>query len=279
MTRKSRNGDYEIGYGRPPPTKRFKPGQSGNPNGRPRKTGPGAAGAAADSDRMVIGEANRHLKVVTGGKTETLSVEQALLRGLGMKGLKGDTGAATSFLNNAQRAQKRIDAECAAFDEQLLDYQAGWIRLNELRGMERPPRPETVPHPAEIVLDRERGYCFFNGPETDEEAELWRRCRSRVVDIDRLLESLDEAMDAASSQKRLEVRHFFEAERDLIDAMFPAEATRRSTGFDLDIWRLEHLSRFIKSKPPERFVELIHASGILNTLRRKVGWRHRPNRR
>ena len=28
--------DYEIGYGRPPKQTRFKPGQSGNPKGRPR---------------------------------------------------------------------------------------------------------------------------------------------------------------------------------------------------------------------------------------------------
>jgi hypothetical protein len=30
------SGDYEVGYGRPPQTSRFKPGQSGNPKGRPR---------------------------------------------------------------------------------------------------------------------------------------------------------------------------------------------------------------------------------------------------
>ena len=29
--------DYKVGYGRPPEHSRFKPGQSGNPRGRPRK--------------------------------------------------------------------------------------------------------------------------------------------------------------------------------------------------------------------------------------------------
>lgn len=33
--RKSRN--YEVGYGKPPRDRRFKPGQSGNPRGRPKK--------------------------------------------------------------------------------------------------------------------------------------------------------------------------------------------------------------------------------------------------
>lgn len=30
-------GNYEVGYGRPPKQTRFKPGQSGNPNGRRKK--------------------------------------------------------------------------------------------------------------------------------------------------------------------------------------------------------------------------------------------------
>ena len=28
--------DYEVGYGKPPKSKRFKPGASGNPKGRPK---------------------------------------------------------------------------------------------------------------------------------------------------------------------------------------------------------------------------------------------------
>ena len=31
-----RSGDYEVGYGKPPVNTQFKPGQSGNPKGRPR---------------------------------------------------------------------------------------------------------------------------------------------------------------------------------------------------------------------------------------------------
>ncbi|MGE7157489.1 DUF5681 domain-containing protein [Methylorubrum rhodesianum] len=33
----SGSADYEVGYGRPPRASRFKPGQCGNPKGRPRK--------------------------------------------------------------------------------------------------------------------------------------------------------------------------------------------------------------------------------------------------
>ena len=36
--RQSRN--YEVGWGRPPQASRWRPGQSGNPKGRPKGTGP-----------------------------------------------------------------------------------------------------------------------------------------------------------------------------------------------------------------------------------------------
>ena len=31
-----RNGEYSVGYGRPPQHTRFQPGRSGNPKGRPK---------------------------------------------------------------------------------------------------------------------------------------------------------------------------------------------------------------------------------------------------
>ena len=35
-TRLPDNADYEVGYAKPPQSSRFKPGRSGNPNGRPK---------------------------------------------------------------------------------------------------------------------------------------------------------------------------------------------------------------------------------------------------
>lgn len=39
MPKKSKD-DYKVGYGKPPKSSQFKKGQSGNPNGRPRKKEP-----------------------------------------------------------------------------------------------------------------------------------------------------------------------------------------------------------------------------------------------
>ena len=35
MSKDDKDADYEVGYGKPPETTRFKKGQSGNPKGRP----------------------------------------------------------------------------------------------------------------------------------------------------------------------------------------------------------------------------------------------------
>ena len=60
MTNQSDKKDYEVGYGKPPKRTRYKPGQSGNPKGRPK---------GSKSRRAVIDEILDTKVVVTiGGK-------------------------------------------------------------------------------------------------------------------------------------------------------------------------------------------------------------------
>jgi len=63
MTRNTEE-PYEIGRGKPPPHTRFKPGQSGNPRGRPRGSVDfGRALLAAASETVVITENGRKLRL------------------------------------------------------------------------------------------------------------------------------------------------------------------------------------------------------------------------
>jgi hypothetical protein len=75
-----------VGYKRPPQQSKFKPGQSGNPSGRPK----GALNIETDlirelSEKIAIREGERSLKV---------SKQRALLKSMVAKALKGDTRAA-----------------------------------------------------------------------------------------------------------------------------------------------------------------------------------------
>lgn len=83
--------DNEIGYGKPPKASQFKPGQSGNPKGRPRQ---------ADATALDIsGTLNEPIKVKVGGKTKTMSPFEASFRQLAKRAIKDkNLGAMIEFL-------------------------------------------------------------------------------------------------------------------------------------------------------------------------------------
>lgn len=72
--------DYEVGYGRPPKATRFKPGQSGNPRGRPK--------GAKSIPALLEGELNRKLRVREGNRERMLTKRELLVRRLVANGLQ-----------------------------------------------------------------------------------------------------------------------------------------------------------------------------------------------
>jgi hypothetical protein len=61
---KSSVANERLGYGRPPMTTRFRPGQSGNPRGRPKGArNLGTVVAAALSERVAINENGRRRRI------------------------------------------------------------------------------------------------------------------------------------------------------------------------------------------------------------------------
>ena len=76
---------YQVGYGKPPVTTRFKPGQSGNPKGRPK----GAKGLNTIVRETLGGK----LAVRTSEGTRKISKIEAVLQKTLEKALKGDARA------------------------------------------------------------------------------------------------------------------------------------------------------------------------------------------
>ena len=83
-------GTSEVGYGRPPKQTRFKPGQSGNPNGRPSGT--------RNLDTDLRDELNEVIPVRIGDRSKKVSKQRAMLMALMAKALKGDTRATVVIL-------------------------------------------------------------------------------------------------------------------------------------------------------------------------------------
>lgn len=87
--------DDEVGYGRPPKKHRFKPGQSGNPGGRPKKEKPG-------QDLRTILDRIGNEEVEIGGRTMTL--REVELRALQHKAAKGDVQASRHLMKLREQA-------------------------------------------------------------------------------------------------------------------------------------------------------------------------------
>jgi hypothetical protein len=90
VTDRDNDADDGIGYGRPPKHTRFRPGQSGNPKGRPS----GVHNIATD----ILEEMREQIIVTEGGRTRRMSKQKAMVKSLLAKALKGDVRAVIVLL-------------------------------------------------------------------------------------------------------------------------------------------------------------------------------------
>jgi hypothetical protein len=94
-----------VGYGRPPKHSRFKPGQSGNPAGRPRRK--------RNMESLVKLALSQSVTVTRGGKRRRIPAEQAILLRLAEMGLSGDLQAMRLLLSD-QSLLRPITSSCCS---------------------------------------------------------------------------------------------------------------------------------------------------------------------
>jgi hypothetical protein len=92
--KKKPSGDYEVGCGKPPKEHQFKPGQSGNPRGRPKSKKSGSTDISE-----LLGEP---IKVMTGGKVQYMSPFEATLRKLTKKAVDGHLPSIRNFIETCE---------------------------------------------------------------------------------------------------------------------------------------------------------------------------------
>lgn len=99
--KKGSSAGYEVGYARPPKANQFKPGQSGNPAGRPR--------GRPSFEEIILAEAQRIVKIKVGDKILHIDRDCALVRKLFDSALAGNMRALQMALTFLQFAQARSD--------------------------------------------------------------------------------------------------------------------------------------------------------------------------
>jgi Family of unknown function (DUF5681) len=166
---------YAVGHGKPPEASRFKPGQSGNPKGRPK--GKRSKTDAPPHERLksiILEEAYRTIKVNDGPSQVTVPMAQAVMRSLAVTAAKGNTRAQKLFselLGNTELSNKQAEDD---YLKTMIEYKAEWemeLERRKLHGITVLPDP--LPHPDDIIVDYRRNTVLIRGPmDKREQADL-----------------------------------------------------------------------------------------------------------
>ncbi len=124
-----RKSDYDVGYGRPPKRSRFKPGQSGNPKGRPK---------GRKNIRTIFEETlYKPVTITENGRKRKVPAIEALLLRLRNMSLEGDLRAFDKLLKQLPMLQVAMAADEAREGGEAVDPETDAEALAEFTRMIR----------------------------------------------------------------------------------------------------------------------------------------------
>src|SRR3954463_7458412 len=145
-----RPSPYEVGYGKPPVERRFQPGRSGNPNGRPkgsRNRPPRPEPEQEQLRAIILEEAYRNVPVNDLSGRMMIPMAQAVVRSMAVNAAKGSQRAQrlfTELLSTTEREDRRLRETNL---EAAMTYKIAGEREPERRKRLGIVAPEPVPHP------------------------------------------------------------------------------------------------------------------------------------
>jgi len=113
-----RMGSYEVGFGRPPVATRFKPGNRGNPRGRPKRK--------KTVNELLEEALNEKVRMLVNGRQKTMTKQQVILHNLVNGAARGDHKAIQTLFSLKARYQDSAatvinPAELDANDRQIIE--------------------------------------------------------------------------------------------------------------------------------------------------------------
>src|SRR5256885_14256623 len=124
-----KNGaDYPVGYKKPPRSTQFKPGHSGNPNGRPKKV--------ATLPDILWKELRTRIAFVSNGKRRSISLLQAIIKQNLKKAVNGDLKAAAMIFNQLKESEPETGVRLS---ELVHEFRAVYAQREAESGADRKP--------------------------------------------------------------------------------------------------------------------------------------------
>jgi len=174
-------------YRKPPVEHQFKKGQSGHPEGRPKKKAtPANFGALGGGivDRfvsMALDEATRLVTVPEGKKTSKIPAMQALIRTMFTAAAQGDTKAGRQLLDVIARVESARTADAQEFVGYMAWYKEHHGAILEECQRKGEDPPDIYPHPDDIIIDQATGTVTIDGPTTKDEAGARKAVREQAI--------------------------------------------------------------------------------------------------
>lgn len=201
--RKPDTATYEVGYRKPPQKSRFKPGQSGNPRGRPKGS---KRTPHLNEERMkeiVLEEAYRTISIRDGARAVTLPIIQAVIRSLAVTAARGNQRSQrlfTDLLKCVERDNKALHDEWL---QTAMEYKVEWERELERRQRLGIKAPDPIPHPDDIVVNLQAGTVEIRGPATKGEKGVRDQLRQMKKECDEEIARLEVLLSADPDNERL----------------------------------------------------------------------------
>jgi hypothetical protein len=197
LARRPAEGDYEVGYAKPPMETRFAPGTSGNLRGRPKGSGKRKSLPALHEERLksiILEEAYRKVSVNDVKGPVTIPMAQAVIRSLAVNAAKGSQRAQRLFAElvaSVETANKRLHDEWL---DTAISYKVDWERELERRNAAGISAPAPIPHPDDVIIDMATGLVRIRGPMTKEEKVVWDKFRERKSECDQTISELEDLL-------------------------------------------------------------------------------------
>lgn len=220
---------YEVGYGKPPRNTRFKPGQSGNPRGRPK--GSKNKRPSLHEERMkdiILDEAYRDVTVRDGDRHVTIPMVQAVMRSLAVNAAKGQHRAQRLFAELLASVESARSLLHQQWIEGAITYKVEWEKeLRRRDVLNITDLPDPLPHPDHVVIDFREGTARIIGPMTAEEKVEWddllqtrRVLRDGRADLIGVLEAEQDPGEREDIQRHIDLA---DEHLDRLDKVLPDE--------------------------------------------------------